>query len=697
MPAAPDPTVVPESNTAQNSTEVALDDATSGTHTRSGGETGIDDKVDSRPANTPVTRSRSGATVRQRPRQQLVEGSDDEEPFAEDDDDEATTQGAGSSPPTGTSSVAATGPAKAFQCPTCPLSFSRLQNLKSHIQTHLGIKPFSCQVCGSLFARQHDLKRHERLHTGVRPFQCQVCHRCFSRQDALNRHQRGDCKAATGAPVSGQSLASEQPPSSNAQSEDGAGGSSRRASFATDTLTAVDEQREEQFTAARHDERMPPPTATSAAARRNSGVHSPHFETSRRTWPGDGYRETVTYSYSHAGPPNEHSGYTIHETYSFSSAQAPPAETGYTNHVSAAASPTDHAHWRRPATTTTYYSSSYGQSYKSATSAPEPSGGDTAYPLPAERQTALQVNEWLLPVDETAEARQSEQAGNHDIWQALSAARPGQHPPSVTEALRAEGGSLEHEQSEQEADANERGYSSDEMLQREYASRMERASHWVYGSHGVAADGSTSPPHTALSPRAAAESAMRHGGKQDARWHPYAAHYDQHARHRVTSAGHYGRQGHYYRQHQQAYPEPQAPQYPGTPATVDFGISRLLTPPIDASDAARSGYHPPQTYFGSVQHHRPQHPSASSHAPYPYSYETSHTDSSHQSATSSGMQHAHLYSHAHYDAHAQHRISWLEARNRQLEMRVNDLEHILWYARQQASHSSLPGPSQPPD
>lgn len=85
-----------------------------------------------------------------------------------------------------------------WQClyPNCDKRFGRKENIKSHVQTHLGDRQFQCKDCGKCFVRQHDLKRHANIHSGVKPYPC-PCGKGFARQDALTRHrQRGMCLGA---------------------------------------------------------------------------------------------------------------------------------------------------------------------------------------------------------------------------------------------------------------------------------------------------------------------------------------------------------------------------------------------------------------------------------------------------------------------------------------------------------------------
>lgn len=75
----------------------------------------------------------------------------------------------------------------------CGRRFGRKENIKSHVQTHLGDRQYKCEDCGKCFVRGHDLKRHAKIHTGDKPYACS-CGNRFARHDALTRHrQRGMC------------------------------------------------------------------------------------------------------------------------------------------------------------------------------------------------------------------------------------------------------------------------------------------------------------------------------------------------------------------------------------------------------------------------------------------------------------------------------------------------------------------------
>ncbi|MCJ1285085.1 Metallothionein expression activator [Xylographa opegraphella] len=80
--------------------------------------------------------------------------------------------------------------------PRCTKKFGRKENVRAHVQTHLGDRQYVCNHCYKPFVRQHDLKRHVRIHSGEKGHPC-PCGTEFGREDALTRHrQRGMCSGA---------------------------------------------------------------------------------------------------------------------------------------------------------------------------------------------------------------------------------------------------------------------------------------------------------------------------------------------------------------------------------------------------------------------------------------------------------------------------------------------------------------------
>lgn len=64
----------------------------------------------------------------------------------------------------------------------------RKENIRAHVQTHLGDRKYVCTVCDSRFVRPNDLKRHAIIHQEVKEYICK-CGSEFGRQDALRRHR----------------------------------------------------------------------------------------------------------------------------------------------------------------------------------------------------------------------------------------------------------------------------------------------------------------------------------------------------------------------------------------------------------------------------------------------------------------------------------------------------------------------------
>ncbi|ODV85788.1 hypothetical protein CANARDRAFT_232688 [[Candida] arabinofermentans NRRL YB-2248] len=69
----------------------------------------------------------------------------------------------------------------------CGKPFTRISNIRAHIQTHLSDRPFTCDVCHKAFVRNHDLRRHYKGHQEYE-HAC-PCGKKFPRQDALKRHR----------------------------------------------------------------------------------------------------------------------------------------------------------------------------------------------------------------------------------------------------------------------------------------------------------------------------------------------------------------------------------------------------------------------------------------------------------------------------------------------------------------------------
>jgi uncharacterized Zn-finger protein len=68
-----------------------------------------------------------------------------------------------------------------YVCKVCGKSFTRPNNLKSHMLSHSADKPFACRFCDQAFVRAYDQRRHERGHTTEsKAFTCEYCGKGFT-------------------------------------------------------------------------------------------------------------------------------------------------------------------------------------------------------------------------------------------------------------------------------------------------------------------------------------------------------------------------------------------------------------------------------------------------------------------------------------------------------------------------------------
>ncbi|KAA0196753.1 Transcription factor che-1, partial [Fasciolopsis buskii] len=74
------------------------------------------------------------------------------------------------------------------QCPYCPKSCERKDNLQAHIRTHTGERPYPCRFCPKAFPQKDHLRAHIRTHTGEKPYRCPQCMKAFAQLGNLHRH-----------------------------------------------------------------------------------------------------------------------------------------------------------------------------------------------------------------------------------------------------------------------------------------------------------------------------------------------------------------------------------------------------------------------------------------------------------------------------------------------------------------------------
>ncbi|KAH1008473.1 hypothetical protein HUJ05_009026 [Dendroctonus ponderosae] len=95
-------------------------------------------------------------------------------------------------------------------CPKCGNKFTRIDNLKRHINYICGMKPqfkcvysfqYPCEMCGRTYQNKSSLKRHKRLECGVEPkYQCPWCFRKFKHEHHLEQHRNAKIKCTEGKP-----------------------------------------------------------------------------------------------------------------------------------------------------------------------------------------------------------------------------------------------------------------------------------------------------------------------------------------------------------------------------------------------------------------------------------------------------------------------------------------------------------------
>ena len=79
-------------------------------------------------------------------------------------------------------------------------AFGRKENIRAHVQTHLGDRKYVCGICANRFVRPNDLKRHSLIHQDDKDCICN-CGAKFGRPDALRRHRTRKLECAAGDPT----------------------------------------------------------------------------------------------------------------------------------------------------------------------------------------------------------------------------------------------------------------------------------------------------------------------------------------------------------------------------------------------------------------------------------------------------------------------------------------------------------------
>uniref|UniRef100_A0A8C9WCA1 Zinc finger protein 648 n=1 Tax=Scleropages formosus TaxID=113540 RepID=A0A8C9WCA1_SCLFO len=77
-----------------------------------------------------------------------------------------------------------------YKCEQCGWAFKKASNLRSHEETHRGLKSHVCELCGKAYSHQGTLQQHRRLHTGERPYSCPFCARTYIWSSDFRKHIR---------------------------------------------------------------------------------------------------------------------------------------------------------------------------------------------------------------------------------------------------------------------------------------------------------------------------------------------------------------------------------------------------------------------------------------------------------------------------------------------------------------------------
>ena len=68
-------------------------------------------------------------------------------------------------------------------------SIQSIQNIEEgNLKNTLGRKPFDYNQCPKTFSREDNLKSHLTTHSGEKPFPCNQCHKIFSGVGKLKKH-----------------------------------------------------------------------------------------------------------------------------------------------------------------------------------------------------------------------------------------------------------------------------------------------------------------------------------------------------------------------------------------------------------------------------------------------------------------------------------------------------------------------------
>ena len=75
-----------------------------------------------------------------------------------------------------------------YKCEKCPYETDHSGHYRDHLNRHMGVKPHQCPVCPKSFIRIDDLRKHESIHE--RTYECEVCGMHCADRTAMKVHAK---------------------------------------------------------------------------------------------------------------------------------------------------------------------------------------------------------------------------------------------------------------------------------------------------------------------------------------------------------------------------------------------------------------------------------------------------------------------------------------------------------------------------
>jgi len=77
---------------------------------------------------------------------------------------------------------------KRVQCETCGITVSQIKDLKVHMKRHSNIRAYKCKDCDKTFNTSGTLYQHKKSHSDIRPYLCNECGKGFKSRRGVKRH-----------------------------------------------------------------------------------------------------------------------------------------------------------------------------------------------------------------------------------------------------------------------------------------------------------------------------------------------------------------------------------------------------------------------------------------------------------------------------------------------------------------------------